>query len=54
MRYVMIHTHTHNTAVSCLYIYVYGVCVLCVYDDDDVTESIFKMKIDNFLQYAER
>ena len=31
------------------------VCVVCVYDDDDdVTESIFKMKIDNFLQYAER
>jgi len=30
-------------------------CVLCcVYNDDDVTESIFKMKIDNFLQYAER
>ena len=36
--------------------YGWCVCVLCVcvYDDDDVTESIFKMKIDNFLQYAER
>ena len=37
--------------------YIYGwclcVCVVCVYDDDDVTESIFKVKIDNFLQYAE-
>jgi hypothetical protein len=30
------------------------VCVVCVYNDDDVTESIFKMKIYNFLQYAER
>ena len=33
---------------------IWFVCVVCVYDDDDVTESIFKMKIDNFLQYAER
>ncbi len=34
------------------------VCVcmykLYIYDDDDVTESIFKMKIDNFLHYADR
>ena len=37
-----------------MFYYVWFVCVVCVYDDDDVTESIFKMKIDNFLQYAER
>jgi len=54
MRYDNNHT---TTAVSCfLYIYVWlvCVCVVCVYNDDDVTESIFKMKIYNFLQYAER
>ena len=51
-----------HTAVSCLifYIFMYGWCVWCVCGvcvhiyDDDVTESIFKMKIDNFLQYADR
>ena len=29
-------------------------CCVCIYDDDDVTESIFKMKIDKFLHYADR
>ena len=45
-------THTQQFHVLC--IYGWCVCVVCVYDDDDVTESIFKVKIDNFLQYAER
>ena len=47
---MMIHTHTQQFHVLCIWL----VCVVCVYDDDYVTESIFKMKIDNFLQYAER
>jgi hypothetical protein len=49
---------TQQQQFHVFYIFMYGWCVcvlcVCVYDDDDVTESIFKMKIDNFLQYAER
>ena len=55
---MMMISHTQHSSFMFLYIYVWLVCVcvccVCVYDDDDVTESIFKMKIDNFLQYAER
>jgi len=47
---------TQQQQFHVFYIFMYGwcVCVVCVYNDDDVTESIFKMKIYNFLQYAER
>jgi hypothetical protein len=57
MRYDNNHTTT-TQQFHVFYIFMYGwcvcVCVVCVYNDDDVTESIFKMKIYNFLQYAER